>query len=587
MAVNVTMPKLGMTMEAGKISEWKKKEGERVQAGEIILVIETEEVSYEVESPGTGTLHIVVAEEQEVPVGELLGIVAVDDAEYHEIFFKVERIVIPPERVVGLATESKEVFTPRGEVSRIVASQPIDASKLHVVVIGGGPGGYPAAIKAAQMGAQVTLIENKVLGGTCLNKGCIPTKALLQSASKYHETKRFAEYGIKVDKVALDFAQVMKRKGEVVSTLVKGLEGIVKSNGIKVVKGIGTLIDSKTVKVVETNEQIRADRIILATGSVPMKIPISGIDLPGVITSDEALFLEKLPETMLVIGGGVIGIEFAQLFNRMEVKITVVEMLPQILPYEDTEMANKLESMLKQEGIAIYTNTVVKGIGEKGNKKVVMFGEKEALVDLVLVAVGRRPYTEGLGTEKIGVKIEKGAIVVNEYLETTVPEVFAVGDVIGTIMLAHVATAEGEHAAQNALGCPTKMSYKAVPRALYTSPELGSVGLTEKEAKDKYGQIKMGRFPLYANGKALILGETGGMVKVIAEPKYGEVVGVHFLGPHATDMIAEATLGIQMEATVEEFAHTIHAHPTVSESIMEAALDVEGCAIHIPARKKK
>lgn len=461
------------------------------------------------------------------------------------------------------------------------------ASETKIIVIGGGPGGYPAAIKAAQMGAKVTLVENKVLGGTCLNKGCIPTKALLQSANLYRETKHFARYGIKAENVHLDFPQVMKRKAEVVSTLVKGLEGIVKGNGINLVKGTGTLADAKTVRVVETNEHLKADKVIIATGSVPMKIPIPGIDLPGVITSDEALFLEKLPKTMLVIGGGVIGIEFAQIFNRMGVKITVVEMLAQILPYEDTEMATKLEGMLKQEGIEIYTNTTVKTIAEKGNKKLVTFGDKELLVDLVLVAVGRKPYTEGLGAEKLGIKIEKGAIVVNDYLETAVPDIYAVGDAIGNIMLAHVATAEGEHAAYNALGHAKKMSYKAVPRALYTSPELGSVGLTEKQAKEKYGDIKVGRFPLYGNGKALILDETGGMVKFIAEPKYGEVLGVHFLGPHGTEIIAEATLGMQLEATVEEFAHTIHAHPTVSESVMEAALDVEGIAIHLPARRKK
>jgi dihydrolipoamide dehydrogenase len=379
----------------------------------------------------------------------------------------------------------------------------------------------------------------------------------------------------------------MKRKTEVVGTLVRGVEGLVKSNGIKFVKGTGTLVDPKTVKIVETNEEIKADKIIIATGSVPVKIPIPGIDLPGVITSDEALFLEKLPKAMLVIGGGVIGIEFAQIFNRMGVKITVVEMLPQILPYEDMEMATKLEGMLKQEGIEIYTNTTVKAITEKGNKKVVTFGDKESVVDLVLVAVGRKPYTEGLGAEKLGIKIEKGAIVVDEYLETAIPGIYAVGDAIGNIMLAHVATAEGEHAAHNALGHGKKMSYKAVPRALYTSPELGSVGLTEKQAREKYGEIKIGRFPLYGNGKALILGETGGMVKFIVDPEHGEVLGVHCLGPHGTEIIAEATLGMEVEATFEEFAHTIHAHPTVSESVMEAALDVEGLAIHLPARKKK
>lgn len=243
--------------------------------------------------------------------------------------------------------------------------------------------------------------------------------------------------------------------------------------------------------------------------------------------------------------------------------------------------------MLVKEGITIHTDTTVSAIKEKGKKKAVSFGKTEAVVDMVLLAVGRAPFTEGLGADAIGLKMDKGTIGVNKHLETSLPGIYAVGDVIGNYMLAHVATSEGEHAAQNALGKPKAMDYKAVPRALYTSPELGSVGLTEQEAKEKYGQIKVGKFSLAGSGKALILGEKGGMVKVVAEPKYDEVVGVHILGPHATDLIAEAVLGIQLEAVVEDFAHTIHAHPTLAESIMEAALDADGKAIHVPAKKKK
>ena len=470
---------------------------------------------------------------------------------------------------------------------RMQSSQGIDPNNMKVVVIGGGPGGYPAAIRAAQMGAQVTLIENNELGGTCLNRGCIPTKALLHSANLFHQTKNAASSGIITAKVKLDFLKVMEHKGGVVKSLVGGLGSILKSNGITVVKGTGAFANAQTVRIVETNEEIRADRIIIATGSVPVRLPIKGADLPGVITSDEALSLTKLPKSILIIGGGVIGIEFAQIFNRMGTHVTVVEMLPQIIPAEDSEIVAKLKAMLVKEGIAIHTDTTVKEIKGKGDKKTVSFGDKEEVVDMVLLAVGRAPFTEGLGADTIGLQMEKGTIAVNEYLETNVPGVYAIGDVIGNYMLAHVATSEGEHAAQNALGNLKAMDYKAVPRALYTSPELGSVGLTEKEAKEKYGQIKVGKFPLAASGKALILGEKGGMVKVVAEPKYGEVVGVHILGPHATDLIAEAVLGLHLEAALEEFAHTIHAHPTLSESIMEAALDADGKAIHVPAKKKK
>ena len=472
-------------------------------------------------------------------------------------------------------------------LQRQQSAQGIDPRKMKVVVIGGGPGGYPAAIRAAQMGAQVTLIENRDLGGACLNRGCIPTKALLHSANLFHQTKNASSFGIITAKVKLNFPKVMEHDGGIVKSLVGGLGSILKSNGITVVKGTGALANAQTVRIVEANEEIRADRIIIATGSVPVKLPIKGADLPGVITSDEALSLTKLPKSILIIGGGVIGIEFAQIFNRMGTHVTVVEMLPQIIPAEDSEIVAKLKAMLVKEGIAIHTDTTVKEIKGKGDKKTVSFGDKEEVVDMVLLAVGRAPFTEGLGADTIGLQMEKGTIAVNEYLETNVPGVYAIGDVIGNYMLAHVATSEGEHAAQNALGNLKAMDYKAVPRALYTSPELGSVGLTEKEAKEKYGQIKVGKFPLAASGKALILGEKGGMVKVVAEPKYGEVVGVHILGPHATDLIAEAVLGLHLEAALEEFAHTIHAHPTLSESIMEAALDADGKAIHVPAKKKK
>jgi dihydrolipoamide dehydrogenase len=466
-------------------------------------------------------------------------------------------------------------------------SQFIQPIKSNVVVIGGGPGGYPAAIRAAQMGAQVTLIENKDLGGTCLNRGCIPTKALLHSANLFHQTMKASLSGIITAKVKLSFPKVMEHKDGIIKNLVGGLGSIIKSNDITVVKGTGTFMDSKTIRIVETNQVIKADRIIIATGSVPLKLPIKGVDLPGVITSDEALFLQRLPKSILIIGGGVIGIEFAQIFGRMGAKVTVVEMLPQIIPHEDSEVVAKLQAMLVKEGIEVYTNTTVKEIKARGNKKVVSFSEKEKVVDMVLLALGRVPFTEGLGARTIGLEMREGAIAVNEYLETNVPGIYAVGDVIGNYMLAHVATSEGEHAAQNALGKIQRMDYKAVPRALYTSPELGSVGLTEEEAKEKYGEIKAGRFPLVASGKALIEGEKGGMVKVIVEPKYRKVVGVHILSPHATELIAEAVLGIKMEASVDEFAQTIHAHPTLSESIREAALDVDGGAIHIPAKKKK
>jgi dihydrolipoamide dehydrogenase len=365
---------------------------------------------------------------------------------------------------------------------------------------------------------------------------------------------------------------------------VGGLGGILKSHGMKIVNGTGQIIDANTVKVAESGEEIKADKIIIATGSVPTKVPIDGIE--NCITSDEALDLKKLPKSILIIGGGVIGMEFAQIMNQMDVKVTVVEMLPQILPTEEPEISKGFAAIAQKEGIEIFTNTSVSKIEKKGKKKVVTFGDQTKDVELVLVAVGRSPYTEGLGLDKVGVAMEKGFVKVNDYLETSVPGIYAIGDAIGNYMLAHVATSEGETAAMNVLGQKHKMCYRSVPRAVYTTPEVASVGMTEQEAKDKYGDLQIGRFPFVGCGKALVINETEGLIKIISDKKYGEVLGVSILGPHATDLINEAALAIKMEATFEEIAHTIHAHPTIAESMMEAALDVDAKAIHMPKKRK-
>jgi len=577
MATNVTMPKLGLTMETGKIVEWKVAEGGEVKEGEILLIVETEKITYEVEAPASGLLHIIVPQDGEVPVAELIGVIATDKAELDSVAAGAAAPAAPA------AAPAPEAAAPAaGAEAAPAAAAP--AGDVSVVVIGGGPGGYPAAIRAAQLGAKVTIIEKDEFGGTCLNRGCIPTKALLQSAGMYKGTKEAELFGVKAGDVQLDFSTVMSRKNTVVKQLVGGLGGILKSHGMNIIKGTGQIIAANKVKVVESGEEITCDKIIIATGSVPSRVPIDGIDLA--ITSDEALNLDKLPGSILIIGGGVIGMEFAQIMNQMDVAVTVVEMLPQILPTEDPEIANGFAAMARKDGIEINTNTTVGKIEAKGDKKVVSFGDQQKEVDMVLVAVGRSPFTEGLGLDKAGVAVEKGFVKVNEYLETSVKGIYAIGDAIGNYMLAHVATAEGETAALNVLGSQKRMDYRSVPRAVYTTPEVASVGMTEKEAKEKYGDIEIGRFPFVGCGKALVINETGGLVKIIADKKFGEVLGVAILGPHATDLINEAALAIQMEATFEEMAHTIHAHPTIAESIMEAALDVDAKAIHMPKKRK-
>jgi len=595
MAVNVTMPKLGLTMETGKIIEWKKQEGEQVQEKEILLVVETEKITYDVESPATGILHIISPVESEVPVAELIGIIAADKAEYDKVAAGA-----PAAAPAAAAEKPAAAAAPQPEAAKVVpistAKTPpvapaVDASKINLVVIGGGPGGYPAAIRAAQIGAQVTIIENRDMGGTCLNRGCIPTKALLQSARFLTQMKTAQAFGVVTGEVKCDFAKAMQQKTKTVRRLVVGVGSLLKSNAIKIVKGTATLEDAHTVVLKETNEQIKADRIIIATGSVPAKPAIDGIDQPGVITTDDALEFKELPKSIIILGGFIFGVEFAQIFHAMGSQVTIVESGPQILADEDSELVKGFANQIIKDGITIITQAQVKKIAAKNGGVSLTYadsgGEKEVVAEKILCGDKQKPYFEGLGIEKLGIKTANGAITVNDRMETSVSNIYAIGDVIGGLMYAHVATAEGECAAENALGMPKKMSYRAAPRCLYTTPELAGVGLTEKEAKEKYGQVKVGRFPLVASGRALTMGDTTGMVKVIAEPKYGEVVGVHMVGLQATELIAEAVLGIQMEATFEEFANTIHAHPTLSEGLMEAALDVDGLAINMPAKKKK
>jgi dihydrolipoamide dehydrogenase len=457
----------------------------------------------------------------------------------------------------------------------------------RVIVIGGGPGGYVAAIEAAQHGADVTLIEKDKLGGTCVNRGCIPTKALVQTAHLFHDIGRAQEYGITVEGFSLNFKAVSKRKKIIVDQMCNGVSYLMRKNKIKVVEGTATIIDSGKVKIFEKKErEILGDKIIIATGSVPSSILVEGIDGSNVINSDDALEMDSLPESLVIIGGGVIGLEFAQIFKRMNVAVSVVEIMPQLLPTEDSDIAKQLEKSMKQEGINIYTGATVTRIGSAhGGIKEVFIVRNDTKTtlrgDKVLVSVGRRPFTDQLGLERLGISLKNGRITVNEHMETSVKNIYAIGDAVGGIMLAHKAMAEGKCAARNALGVKKRMDYKAIPRCIWTSPEVAAVGLTEEEARKRFETVKTTTFPFSANGKAKIIGETQGFVKVISESRHGELIGVHIFCAHATEMIAESVLGLTLEATHKELSETIHAHPTLSEAIMEASRGLEGKSLHI------
>ena len=442
-----------------------------------------------------------------------------------------------------------------------------------------------AAIRAAQLKNEVILIEKDELGGTCLNRGCIPTKSFIQSANAYRDAMQSSIFGVKTTGVSLDFPAVVKRKEKIVKRLVSGVQFLMKKNIVKVVTGVGTIIDPKTVKINISNENIKSDQIIIATGSFPSSLAVEGIDSGDVINSNQALEMQRLPASLAVIGGGVIGIEIAQLMQRMGVTVTVLEIMQLILPGEDQDLATMLEAVLKADGVEIYTGAKVLKIKANGTNKKIVFstGEanKEITVEKVLVAVGRSPETRDLGLEKLGIEMNNKFISVNEKMQTSIPGIYAIGDVVGGIMLAHVASHEGRCAVENASGIGHGMDYRAVPRCIYTSPEIGCVGLTKSQAIEKYGSdVAVGMFPLAGNGKAMIIDGTG-MVKIIAEKKHNEVLGIEIIAPHATELIAEGVLAMCMEATFEDLALAIHAHPTLSEAIMEAALNVKGQAVHV------
>lgn len=459
-------------------------------------------------------------------------------------------------------------------------------SREKVVVIGGGVGGYASALRAARLGAEVTLVEKDRVGGVCLNRGCIPTKVFLHSASIYREMQRSSLFGLKAEHLEIDFGKVQARKASIVERLTGGVRSLLKNRKIRVVAGTAAFADARSVTILETGEVLPGDKFIVATGSVPARVPIEGSEAVPILTSDELLELEAIPASLIMVGGGYIGVELGQFFSRMGAEVSIVEMQERIVPTEDEEISRALEGALAREGIRVLTRAAVRKIEPDGkNKKITVStpdGERELGAAEVAQAVGRRPSTAGLNVEKIGLDTEKGRIAVNERMQTGIPHIYAVGDAVGGIMLAHVAIAEAECAAHNALGIPSAISYKAVPRCIYTSPEVACVGLSEKKAREEFGEVRVGRFPLQAVGKALLMEEAEGMIKIVASEKYGEILGVHIIGPHATELIAEAVLALEMEATAEELAHAIHPHPTVSEGIGEAAMLLAGGAVHLP-----
>ncbi len=566
MAFEVIMPKAGIDMTEGQIVKWLKQEGDTVAEGEIILEIMTDKTSMEIEAEASGVLLKILRHAGDmVPVTEVIAYIGQ-----------------PGESLETLSDEEVPAPKPVAEQEPLAS---VADDEYHVAVIGGGPAGYFAAIRAAQLGAKVAIIEKRWYGGTCLNVGCIPTKTYLKNAEIIEAIEMGAARGINFasTKYSIDMNQVVKFKDGVVKRLTMGVEALLKSNGVDVFRGVAKINKNKDV-VVDGNRIIKADKIILAGGSKVSRINIPGIDNPRILSSDELLSLKEVPETLTVIGGGVIGVEMALAMHAIGSKVTIVEMMDRIVPAIDSEASKVLADTLKKKGIKILNSVSIVGIEEAKNKLQVKLANGEVIEsDKALLSIGRVPDLEGVG--EIEFETERGKIKVDSFMETSVKGIYAPGDVNGIKMLAHVAFRMGEVAAENAVkGNHREVKLASAPSVVYTIPEVAMVGLTEEQAREQY-DVRVGRFDFAANGRAMASGDNLGFVKVIADAKYGEILGVHIVGPTAAEMINQAAALMELEITVDEVVKVIYGHPTYSEALYEAFADVLGESIHIPKKK--
>jgi len=458
--------------------------------------------------------------------------------------------------------------------------------KFDVVIVGGGPGGYVSAIRAGQLGLRVALVERESVGGVCLNWGCIPTKSLLRNAEVLNLFRRANEFGIAVEGIQADYGKAVERSRRVVKRLTTGVRALLKKNGVEVIAGTGRLQSADTVIVEPDRRVLHAANVIIATGARPRALPGIAIDGERIMTYRQAIVDSTVPESIVIVGAGPIGMEFAEVYHAYGSQVTVVEMLPHLLPLEDEEVSEAMERAFRRKGVAFRTGARVEAVEPAGERLAVRIvgaaGAEELSADRVLVAIGVRPNSEEVGLEAAGVQTERGFIQVDERMETNVFHVYAIGDVTGKLPLAHVAMAQGIIAAETIAGqSPPPLDYKALPRCTYTSPQVASMGLSEAQAREQGHDVRVGRFPFRANGKALALNDYEGFAKIVSDAHYGEILGVHLIGPEVTELLPEFGLARRLEATPAEIARVVHAHPTLSEALMEAATAVEGAAIHI------
>jgi len=578
MATKIIMPKNGMDMKEGVLIRWLVKVGDKIEKDDPVMEIETDKVTMESESPAGGTVLALYYEEGDrIPVLKIMGYIGEEGEEAPSAPIEAEAVVLsdPEESPVPASTQD-------------TSGQPetaIEAFEYDVAIVGGGPAGYVAAIKAAQLGGKVVLFEKDTLGGTCLNRGCIPTKTYVKTAEYMEHIARASERGIVNDpKASVDMPGVVEYKNAVVAKLTGGVAYLLKSYGVTVIYGEAA---AKSAYEVESGGAVyTAKTLILCGGSKPGIPKIPGIGHIAVLTSNEILDLSILPNDLVILGGGVIGCEIACAFSAFGTKVTIVEMLPELVAAMGKKVAGVIRGSLEAAGVTVFTDTMVSAIEDEGGKPVVVAGDMRVKTDVVLVATGRDADLSCLGGLAEQVTVDRGKVVVNDMMETNIAGVYAAGDITGGMMLAHTAFKMAETAAENALGGDKKCRLNVIPSGLYTIPEAAAVGLDEEAAKEKAGdRLAVGYFPLSANGRSLASGEPEGFVQVMTDTEYGEILGVRIVGADAIEMIAEPAALMAIEATVDEVADgIIHAHPTYSEAFMEACADALGSCIHLPKK---
>ena len=588
MATEVVMPQMGESIAEGTITKWLVQVGEKVDRDQPLFEISTDKVDAEIPSPAAGVLLAVRhAAGETVTVNAVVAFIG--EAGEQVPADRVPAKPALPEPVAAAARPAPPAAADRHPAAAPKAEAPEGNFDYDLVIIGSGPGGYVGAIRAGQLGLRVACVEKDArFGGTCTLRGCIPTKALLHSAEVLDQIRHADQFGIGVAEPKLDIAKTHAYKRDIVDKSVKGIEFLFKKNKVDGLEGHGRLAGPHAVEVTAPDGSRRthsARFVIIATGSVPREIKVAPTDGERIVNSDHVLEMELVPKSIVVLGAGAVGTEFASVYRSFGSQVTLVEMLPRVLPIEDEEISKETERQLKKRGIKVMTGTqLTSAVAGAGGVKVgLQQGNMDAAIEaeMLLVAVGRAPVTDDVGLDRVGIATERGYVPVNGVMQTSVPSIYAIGDVVNTPWLAHVASAEAILAVEHMAGLEVRpLNYDLTPSCTYCEPEVGSVGLTEAKAKERGHEVVVGKFNFSASGKARILGKGNGFVKIVRDGRYDEVLGVHIVGPHATDLIAEACVALSLEATAEELFRTVHAHPTLAEAVMEAAHASHGSPIH-------